>query len=325
MMECRSSLTVWALACVAITVVALAGRLQAQEKTDEPIRRTLAFRGAEREYFVRLPHDFDRSKLYWLLVVVHGGGGNGRTYFIASGVSRAAAELGLDAIVVAPTFRNDDDNLSRFPVLGEGAFLERVLAELRRDYRVRPKILLTGYSRGGQFSHRFALANPEQVEAVAPFASGTWTTPDGRLLIESLGEVRNPESFLTIAQNASAVPERLRDLFESRVAGVAGFRARPGAEDIPFLVMCGTLDPRLGIAREFVRSLEALGYAVATQWPRTPHTCSDDAAPDDRAGREPGAECRREFEAEFQKYSRGAVEFFLRVSLTEVTRRPARR
>jgi Fe-S oxidoreductase len=63
--------------------------------------------------------------------------------------------------------------------------------------------------------------------------------------------------------------------------------------------MRGTLDPRLPIAKEFVRSLEALGYRVTVEWPRTPHVCNDDTR-------------RSEFGGEFQKYSRTAVDFFLR-------------
>ena len=65
--------------------------------------------------------------------------------------------------------------------------------------------------------------------------------------------------------------------------------------------MCGTLDPRLPIAQEFARSLETKGYHVEVEWPRTPHVCRANA-------------CPPEHEAEFQKYSRKAVEFFRRVS-----------
>ena len=250
---------------------------------------------------MHLPPGFDRNKSYWLLVTVHGRGGNGSASFLATEASRAVADLRFDAIVVSPSFPNDDDNASRFPVLREGEFLEAIVKALRADYSVKPKILLTGYSRGGQFAHRFALANPEQVEAVAPFAAGTWTTPDGRLLVEDFGEVRDPRTFLSNAENASAVPARLRDLFEPRVAAVAGSKAAPGSQRIPFLVMSGTLDPRLPTAKEFVRSLEALRYRVEVEWPRTPHTCPD-------------AACRAEYAGEFRKYPRSAVEFFQRVS-----------
>jgi poly(3-hydroxybutyrate) depolymerase len=260
-----------------------------------PDRRTLAFQGLEREYFVHLPPKFDRDKSYWLLVIM--GAVTGRNN-MATRISNAVAETGLEAIVVSPSSPDADLNAIRFPTLGEGEFLEAIVKALRADYRLKPKILLTGYSRGGQFAHRFALARPDTVEAVAPLASGTWTTPDGRFLVEELGEMPAPHVFLAKAENAAKVPERLRNLFEPRVAAVAGAKAASGAQRIPFLVMCGTLDPRLPIAKAFVASLEALGYQVEAEWPRTPHLCP---CPPDQA-------------EEFQKFSRKAVEFFRRVT-----------
>jgi pimeloyl-ACP methyl ester carboxylesterase len=288
----------------ALTIVLLPSLLFAQPaEMRHPERRTLTFRGTQREYFVQLPPKFDRHKSYWPLVVI--GGTNGRTFFLARGIAGVVADRSFDAIIVSPSFPNDDINLLRFPVLRESGFLEELLKALRSEYSLRPKILLTGYSRGGQFAHRYALAHPETVEAVAPFAAGTWTTPDGHFLAEGLGEVRDPRTFFSNAENASSLPERLRDLFDPKVAAVAASQAATGARSIPFLVMCGTLDPRLAIAQEFVRNLQTLGYNVAVEWPRTPHVCRDEA-------------CQREFGAEFQRYSRGAVEFFQRVSRVKV-------
>jgi pimeloyl-ACP methyl ester carboxylesterase len=264
----------------------------------EPIRRTLVFRAAEREYFVYLPPGFTRNTNYWPLVAV--GGFDGRTFFLATGIARSVAESRFDAIVISPSFAREDINAIRFPILGEGEFLQAVMRDVRREYPLRPKMLLAGYSRGGMFAHRFALALPKQVEAVAPFASGSWTTPDGRFLVEELGEVQNPREFLSNPANATTIPARLKDLFEPRVAAIVDAKAVAGAQKVPFLVMCGTLDPRLPIAKEFARSLEAQGYHVKVEWPRTPHICGDD-------------KCRQEYDIEFQKYSRSAVQFFQKI------------
>ena len=265
---------------------------------EDPLRSTIEFGGEDREYYVRLPMAFDPEKTYWPLVAVHGGRGNGRNPFLARGVHRAADALGLDAIVVSPSFSNTDFQASRFPALGEGKFLLAVLDDLRRHYRLQVKILLTGYSRGGQFSHRFAFAQPALVQAVAPFAAGTWTTPDGKLLIEALGEIDKPRAFLSDPENASLVPTRLQSIVVPRVAQVAGILAKPQAKDIPFLVMCGTLDTRFDTAQRFAKTMKAAGYDIQTEWPRTPHGSRDKA----------------EFMAEFEKYAQGAVAFFLRVT-----------
>lgn len=263
-----------------------------------PDRRTVAVNGLEREYFVHLPPKFDRAKPHWLLVVM--GAVNGQNYPLAARMSGVVAETGFEAIVISASSPDADLNAIRFPSLGEGQFLDAIVKAMRADYRLKPRILLTGYSRGGQFAHRFALAHPEVVEAVAPLASGTWTTPDGRFLVEEIGEVPTPHTFLATTENAARVPERLRNLFEPRVAAVAGAKAAPGSQRMPFLVMCGTLDPRLPIAKAFVHRLELLGYRVDVEWPRTPHAC--------------GAPCPPEQQAEFQKYARHVVEFFRRVS-----------
>jgi len=200
------------LRCTLSIGLVMAGLLSAagaDSGLDEPLRRTIDFEGSEREYFVRLPAKYREGKTYWLLVSVHGGGGNGRRHFLSTGIRRAADRIGLDAILVSPSFSNADFQASRFPILGEGRFLISVLEDLRGAYQLQPKILLTGYSRGGQFSHRFAFRNPKLVEAVAPFAAGTWTTPGGALLIESFGKVDNSEVFLSDRENRSLVTQRL--------------------------------------------------------------------------------------------------------------------
>ncbi|MCZ6674337.1 MAG: hypothetical protein O7C75_15520 [Verrucomicrobia bacterium] len=287
--------------CVGLSTTVLHLSAQAQPQLDDPLRHTLEFEGVEREYFVRLPVNYVAEKTFWLAIVVHGGNGNGRDFYLAKDVRLSADELGLDAIVVSPSFSNEDFQASRFPALGEGKFLHRVLDDLHEQYQLRPKILLTGYSRGGQFSHRFAFSNPELVEAVAPFAAGTWTTPNGSLLIESFGKVGNPGTFLSKPENRLLVTERLYDIFSVRVANVAGQTPKSGAKNVPFLVMCGSLDTRFEIAQEFAQSMEFAGYSVETEWPRTPH----------------GSRNKEEFKTEFEKYSKNAVEFFLRVTEEE--------
>ena len=291
----------WLFIGASALIAGLIAQGEAPPDIDAPLRCTIEFNGAEREYYVRLPLGYVQDKTYWPLVSVHGGGGDGRSHFLAKDVRRAADEMGLDAIVVSPSFSNDDPQASQFPALGEGQFLQAVIEDLHRHYQLEPKILLTGYSRGGHFTHRFAFSHPELVEAVAPFAAGTWTTPDGRLLIEALGEVDAPGPFLSDPENASLAPERLKEIFSPRVAEAAGIPAQPQARNIPFLVMCGSLDTRFDIAQRFAEDLEAADYSVETEWPRTPHGSRND----------------EEFKGEFEKYARRAVEFFLSVTTKE--------
>ena len=87
-------------------------------------------------------------------------------------------------------------------------------------------------------------------------------------------------------------------IFDSRIANVAGTPAKPDAQRIPFLVMCGSLDERFENAQLFARSLESANYTVETEWPPTAHGGRHDEA------------SRKEFD----KYSRGAMNFFLRMT-----------
>lgn len=281
----------------AVALIGCSTPVNAQTDTaPQPVRRTLTFQNAEREYFVWLPAGFDSRKQYWLIVAVYSNP-------MLRDLQRAVAASGFDALMISPTFRQDDINLVRFPVSSERDYFRAVINAVRAEYSVKPRILLTGYSQGAQFAHRFAFAHPNEIEAVAPLASGTWTTPDGRLFVEEIGEVRDARKFLSNRENAKTVPERLSDLFNPEVAAVAENKAAKGAERIPVLVMGGTLDPRLPIAKAFASDLAKLGYRVSTEWPRTPHVC---ARGDQK--------CSAEFHDEFYRYSAKTIEFFQEVT-----------
>lgn len=288
--------TSWRCACVILFVAARFA--SAQSDIYPPEKYVCTIDGIEREYFIWRPDEYDSDRRHWLIVTVHGGGGNGRTHFLAQGVRRAGDGRGFDAIVISPNFSNVDTNASRFPSLGEGAFLTAVLEELRKSFPVREKIFLTGYSRGAQFSHRFAYQHPDTVAAVAPFASGTWTTPNGHLLIETYGEIEVPKNFRGDEKKAERIPARRANLFDPRVAEAAVVRPRPGANSIPFLVMCGSLDSRFSIAQQYTETLRLKGYQVEADWPRTPHGSKSDVR----------------YKEAFEKYSTRAVAFFMRVA-----------
>lgn len=261
----------------------------------EQVRRGLVFGGDEREYFLQLPAGHDPERSYWLLVAIPGGSLPGSDPKAAR-YGHWAPELGLDAIVLTPTL--DVGRARAFPALGEDAFLRAVVADVRAQYRLREKILLAGYSGGGQFSHRFALRNPNLIFACAPHAAGSWTTPDGRFLASGFGEVRDAATTLLSAKAAESVPKSARKYFHPEVASVAALPALPGAQEIPFHVMCGSLDaPRYENAKAFAASLADAGYVVRTQWPRTAHAPRDTSQV-----------------PEWEMFRRQAIEFFLDVT-----------
>ena len=256
----------------------------------EPLRQVITVNGAEREYFIRLPKTFDSNRTYWLVLAAHGAGGNGRTFFLANGIHRYGDEQGFSVIVASPTFSAADGAAQQFPSLGEGAFLDAVVADVGRRYHVQSKFLLAGYSRGGQFSHRYCLEHPARVLACAPLAAGSWTTPDGRVLVQGIGELKD------VAAANARTEELARELVTPRIAAAAWTKAAPGASAVPFLVMTGTLDPRNQVGRMFADVLKQSGFSVETAWPVTNHT--------------PDAATR----AEYERYAQETVRFFAAIT-----------
>ncbi len=183
-------------------------------QSEEPIRHVFGYEGIEREYFIWLPKDYDIDQTYWALVAAHGGGSNGKTFWLASDLRRVANEIDLNVIIISPSFLKDEPNKERFPVLGEGPFLKSMIEEVKNVYKLKPKILLTGYSRGAQFAHRFALGNPDLVHACAPLAAGSWTTPCGRFFMYTIGEVKDPESYLASPKNGEDLKASQKNLFD---------------------------------------------------------------------------------------------------------------
>jgi len=113
-----------------------------------------------------------------VLVTVHGISRHAAKH--ARHFSRLAEHYGV--VVVAPLFdeqhypgyqrlglRGERADLALNQILGEVALLTR--ADTRRLY-------MFGYSGGGQFVHRYAMAYPDRVAAIAIGAAGWYTFPD---------------------------------------------------------------------------------------------------------------------------------------------------
>jgi poly(3-hydroxybutyrate) depolymerase len=110
----------------------------------------------------------DPKKTYWLVVGVHGLGGNGAG---AAGLANWATQG--DVIVLGPTF--DDGYQS-----GEGdqaKKLKTLVAEVGTQWKLHPQIFLHGFSAGAQFVHRFAFRNPALVAGVSAHSAGSWDSP----------------------------------------------------------------------------------------------------------------------------------------------------
>ena len=117
-----------------------------------------------------------------VLVAVHGISRNAREQ--AEAFADYAERYGV--VVVAPLFpaerypRYQQLGLSRHAVFPRPDLaLDAILAEVNELTGARvQKFYLFGHSGGGQFAHRYAMAHPERVLAVAMGAPGWFTYPD---------------------------------------------------------------------------------------------------------------------------------------------------
>jgi predicted esterase len=202
----------------------------------------------------------DAAKTYWLVLGVHGAGGNGKG---AAGASGWAKEFD-DVVVLGPSFAQPKlpPNAPRPSGMPRDIFqmsgpaheekLHGLIAEIGKTWKLHPKIILHGFSAGAQFAHRYAFRHPELVAAVSAHSGGSWAQIEG----------------------------------EDRI--------NPAAKHIPFVVSCGEDDkgtggppgtpPRIDGAHRFAENLRSLGFSVEFKtWPGVGHAVSPGVMPMARA------------------------------------------
>ena len=90
----------------------------------------------------------------------------------------------MGGVLVAPLFpKRRFPDYQRLGRTGRGEradlALKRIIADVSKILGMSfPRLVMFGYSGGGQFVHRYAMANPRQVERMAVAAPGWFTFPD---------------------------------------------------------------------------------------------------------------------------------------------------
>ena len=130
------------------------------------------------EYYTYLPESAGpRARL---LVLVHGISEAPRQH--VERFSHLAERHGV--VLVAPHFaRPAFRDYQRLGRVGRGAraddALDRLLDDVaRRGHARTGRVFLCGYSGGGQFAHRYAMAHPSRVAAAVISSAGWYTFPD---------------------------------------------------------------------------------------------------------------------------------------------------
>jgi poly(3-hydroxybutyrate) depolymerase len=147
-------------------------------RTDRAVAQYRTRGGAIEAYYLCLPPG--RRAGAPLLVCVHGISRNAGEHM--RHFAPLAQERGV--VVVAPLFpQSEFPDYQRLGRAGHGRradlALHEVLAELGEDAGVTAeRIYLFGHSGGGQFVHRYVMANPARVARFVVSAAGWYTSPD---------------------------------------------------------------------------------------------------------------------------------------------------
>lgn len=209
-----------------------------------------------RGYTLVAPRDAATSKTKRTLVVwVHGAGGNGTQ--LPGAISAWAAKG--DCIVVSPDFSLEPPY--QYLDGGSEEQLVELFASLKDRFPLHDRLFIAGFSGGGQYAHRFALAHPELVVGCAAHSGGTWATGETYVGSDNLIDQLHPQLH-QLADHAAA--------------------------NIPWLVTCGENDTeksfgpaplgRLEWAKKFAAEAEKNGFCIHAAWiPNTGHSMGTEA------------------------------------------------
>ena len=134
-----------------------------------------------RTYLVHLPASYSKDKAWPVVLVFHGGGGNGEQMAGMTGFSRKADREGF--IAVYPNGSGRWQN--RFLTWNAGnccayayengiddvGFIRALIGKLKKDYAVdERRVFATGISNGGMMSYRLACGLSDLIAAIGPVA-----------------------------------------------------------------------------------------------------------------------------------------------------------
>ena len=140
---------------------------EAAAGTNQFERDTISSDGQEREYYLRIPKNYDPQRAYPLVFRFHGSGGNG----ISGGLDIEASSRD-DALIVSPSGLNE-----RWSFRAEGpdvVLFDTLLRELSATLCIDQRRVFTyGFSAGATFANLLACTRSEWVRGVVAVSGGT--------------------------------------------------------------------------------------------------------------------------------------------------------
>jgi predicted peptidase len=174
------------------------------------LNRAVTVNGSEYRYVVYLPREFSRSKIYPVILALHGGGSYGSDGLkqMAGGLARAI-QLNPErfpAIVVFPQAKAD--NTPGWQQEGGQAALAALEKSIREFSGDRSRVYLTGLSAGGNGAWSLASRYPERFAAlivVCGFIS-KFTGHTSGVPYPALAPANERDPYAFIARRVSSIP-----------------------------------------------------------------------------------------------------------------------
>ncbi len=215
------------------------------------------------DLFIYVPASAIQAQPAQILVTMHGMGGDGPSF--CQNLLAAAERNGW--IIVSPTFKYQDYRNPELVLQDDLAFLPKLRAMLdtvpdRTGIQTRDKVLLYGFSRGGQAVHRFATLYPERTLAVAAVAAGSYTLPLQTMLVNGRSQT------LAMPYGVANMRAKLGSDFNYTAFKQIPFRVSVGGNDTNFADTPRAWDTYLGTTRPerataYTKTLQNLGVEAS--------------------------------------------------------------
>lgn len=252
--------------------------------------------------FIYVPSNASQNQPLQVLVTMHGMGDNGQNF--CQSMLAVAERNGW--IIVAPTFKYHDYRNPDSVLQDDLAFLPRLATTLdtlpaRTGLATRSKVLLFGFSRGGQAVHRFATLFPERVAGVAAVSSGSYTLPLDSMLVKG-----HPQT-LSMPYGVANLGALTGQDFDFTTFKQIPFRISVGGADVNPNDTPRTWDPYLGTTRVgratvYTQTLQNLGVnATLAVYPGVGHQVTPQMV------EENAAFLKGILDMQAQRYGRGLV------------------
>jgi len=170
-----------ALLLAAACLLLFAGPVFAKDSQGTDAQFSLRHDGRVRTYLVHLPASYSKDKTWPLVLVLHGGGGNGEQMAKMTGFSRKADQEGFIAVYPNGTglWQNrfltwNAGNCCAYAYenrIDDVGFIRALIGQLKKDYPVDDRrIYAAGISNGGMMSYRLACGLSDLLAAIGPVA-----------------------------------------------------------------------------------------------------------------------------------------------------------